>query len=874
MTKIDNPKIVKKKLFSPIWLLPLVALVLSIWLGIKSYREAGVEIMIHFPSATGIDVGKTLVRYQGLTVGKVSDISIDKDLQGVDVKVIMDYRSEPFLRAKTQFWLVTPKASITGIEGLDALFSGNYIAIQPGIGDSKNTFTALLQPPPMQVGTDGIAIKIVTDSLSSLDVGSQVFYRQIPVGNIVNYRLNDDKTIQVTAFINQPYAHLVKVNSHFWNVSGIKVNASLDGVKINSESLTSILAGGIAFSSNDNGELAKNGDKFTLYNSEEQASSGVIFSLLSKTAEGISTGTAIYYRGVKIGQVDNSKLTTSGVITEARLFPGYQHLLRGSSQFYIQGADISLNGVKHASRIITGPIIQFVPGVGPAKTQYPLLLDAPTNPPAKFIKLTGTSNDNLGAKLGSNIFYKQFAIGKITNIKLSADFNYIQYQFEINDNYEKLLTENSYLFKQSTIDVRASLDGINIKAGNIDTLINGGLIFVPGDSNQKLTPESNVPLFESQQTAQLYFDSQQQLKVILTSNNQADVKPNSPVYYKKMQIGKVSQIHWNAKKDNFTVQLSIENEFKQLISSKTIFWQNSAIEFSASLTSVDLRVAPLKGAVNGSISIALLDNDKNNSSPGHLYENKELATFLAKPITLRFPVSTQLSANAAIRYQNYQIGKIEQVSLEKDLKYIIAKAYLYGDYAADFTSSDTQYSIVSAKLSLSGVKAPEALVTGPYVSAFPGTSKNKALHFDGSLKIKPYASTAKEDLKITLTRAKLGSIKTGTPIQFRGITIGEVKGYTLSPSGSQVLIYTAIESQYRHLINQSSKFWEKSGINLDLNIFSGAKINTESMESIIAGGIAVTTETKTSSNNKLNNEAIMPLYDQALEDWKNWQPAL
>ena len=72
-------------------------------------------------------MGKTLVKYQGLTVGKVKDIGIDDDLKGVNVKVMMDYRAKPFLNKETLFWLVTPKASITGVEGLDALFSGTIL---------------------------------------------------------------------------------------------------------------------------------------------------------------------------------------------------------------------------------------------------------------------------------------------------------------------------------------------------------------------------------------------------------------------------------------------------------------------------------------------------------------------------------------------------------------------------------------------------------------------------------------------------------------------------------------------------------------------------------------------------------------------------
>lgn len=147
MTQIESPKIVKKKLFSPIWLLPIVALILGAWLGVKSIKESGIEILIHFPSAAGIDIGKTLVKYQGLSVGKVTDIGIDDDLKGVNVKVVMDYRADPFLNKNTLFWLVKPKASITGVEGLDTLFSGNYIAIQPGDGRSATEFEAQREAP-------------------------------------------------------------------------------------------------------------------------------------------------------------------------------------------------------------------------------------------------------------------------------------------------------------------------------------------------------------------------------------------------------------------------------------------------------------------------------------------------------------------------------------------------------------------------------------------------------------------------------------------------------------------------------------------------------------------------------------------------------
>ncbi|MCD8476157.1 MAG: MlaD family protein [Shewanella fodinae] len=109
-------------------------------------------------------MGKTLVRYQGLNVGKVVDVSIDDELKGVNVDLLMDYRAEPLLRANSKFWLVTPKASITGVEGLDALFSGNYIGLLPGDGDFRDHFEAEQEAPPVLPGSDGLVIELSAEN--------------------------------------------------------------------------------------------------------------------------------------------------------------------------------------------------------------------------------------------------------------------------------------------------------------------------------------------------------------------------------------------------------------------------------------------------------------------------------------------------------------------------------------------------------------------------------------------------------------------------------------------------------------------------------------------------------------------------------------
>ena len=133
---VDAPKpvLAKPNVISPIWLLPIVAIILGLYLAYQSISQAGIDIRIHFTNANGIVAGKTLVKYQGIVVGKVKHVAIDDDLNGVFVTASIDNKAEQVLRAKTQFWLITPKATIAGISGLDALF---WVRVWGGGGDGS-----------------------------------------------------------------------------------------------------------------------------------------------------------------------------------------------------------------------------------------------------------------------------------------------------------------------------------------------------------------------------------------------------------------------------------------------------------------------------------------------------------------------------------------------------------------------------------------------------------------------------------------------------------------------------------------------------------------------------------------------------------------
>ena len=60
-------------------------------------------------------------------------------------------------------------------------------------------------------------------------------------------------------------------------------------------------------------------------------------------------------------------------------------------------------------------------------------------------------------------------------------------------------------------------------------------------------------------------------------------------------------------------------------------------------------------------------------------------------------------------------------------------------------------------------------------------------------------------------------------------------------NSSKIDINVYIEQEYAHLIKENSLFWNTSGVQVTASLAGGLKINTDSIASIIAGGIAVDT---------------------------------
>ena len=234
---------------SLIWLVPALAALVGLSLAIGSWLDAGPTISISFQSAEGLEAGKTPVKYKNVVIGKVKSIRLSEDRSQVVVKVALEKSADNFATADTRYWVVRPRIGLGGVSGVDTLLSGAFIGADVGDSqESRSDFKGLEIPPSVTHGAPGKSFALHSEDLGSLDIGSPVYYRRIQVGQVVSYQLDKDgKGVSLQIFVNGPNDKFVTKSSRFWNASGVDVSLSADGLKLNTESLATVLAGGVAF---------------------------------------------------------------------------------------------------------------------------------------------------------------------------------------------------------------------------------------------------------------------------------------------------------------------------------------------------------------------------------------------------------------------------------------------------------------------------------------------------------------------------------------------------------------------------------------------------------------------------------------------------
>jgi paraquat-inducible protein B len=400
------------------WIVPIAALVVGAVLIARTLMQAGPEITIAFRSAEGLEAGRTEVRYKEVIVGKVGKVGLSPDRERVLVTVKLDKSAASLAVDDTRFWVVRPRVGLAGVSGLGTLFSGSYIGVDAGVAEEERLhFTGLEAPPLVLRGEPGRTFVLAAQNLGSLDVGSPVYYRRTRVGRVVGYTLDAEKdALAVQVLIEPPNERLVTTDSRFWNASGVDLSLNASGFTLDTESLASILVGGVAFANPGDAPAAPpaaDGQRFELFATRKAALAPPdgpplrVRMVFEQAQRGLVAGAPIDMLGVDIGNVRSVALSqvpkTGNFLVEvfADIYPLRLGSVRrqfvtpaGSTEradalFLKRGVDHGLRAQVRTGNLLTGQLyvaLDFMPK-SPKAT-----LDARANPPT-IPTVRGTLSD-------------------------------------------------------------------------------------------------------------------------------------------------------------------------------------------------------------------------------------------------------------------------------------------------------------------------------------------------------------------------------------------------------------------------------------------------------------------------------------------------
>ncbi|EJN6959046.1 TPA: intermembrane transport protein PqiB [Photobacterium damselae] len=331
------------KQVSAIWIIPIVALAIGIWMLAQYITSKGPEITLRMPTAEGIEVGKTQIKSLNVKVGVVTNIKLSDDYSYITVTARMNKDAERMLRDDTLFWVVKPRIGKEGISGLDTLLSGSYIELQPGKSDIKKyNFKVLDVPPIAPPDAKGLRVVLTNKEAGKLSVGDPVLYEGFTVGRVEQVSFNTKtKLANYHLFIFQPYDSLIQTTTKFWLASGVDFQMSASGINVKIGSLESLITGGVSFGLPDgvsSGEkVITQNEKYRLYDNMKQVTEGMYdkylpyVMLFKESIRGLQPGAPVEYRGVRIGTVEKVpfKLPTNKHGFSNKMIPILVHIELG-----------------------------------------------------------------------------------------------------------------------------------------------------------------------------------------------------------------------------------------------------------------------------------------------------------------------------------------------------------------------------------------------------------------------------------------------------------------------------------------------------------------------------------------------------------------
>lgn len=719
-----------------------------------------------------------------------------------------------------------------------------------------------------------IEIRIRFASGAGLMAGkTQVKHKGVMVGEIKKLGLGDDlKSVIATVNISRSAAAALKTETQFWVV---EPRISLLGIS----GLDTLVSGSYVEMRPGGGDPCY---EFTALPSPPPISEtepGLHLVLKTANLGSIRPGSPVLYRKVTVGSVQSYDFNkdNSGVDIRIHIQSPYAHLVTPCSRFW-NSSGITLSGdlggltfqAESLASIVAGGISFFNPSQEEHKNlkqcsngdTFVLFDDYKSADAGIPVRIRFESARGLVPDK-TKVFYKGIEVGVLKSIDINKDLKGVTGVFLFVPSSEPALNDSTRFW---TVKPRLSFTEIS----GLDTLLSG--IYLEMTFELGGQPRRD---FEVLKDPPPRLDQSTGLNIILASDDLGSISRGTSVFYKKMKVGSVLAFHLSRSRKTILIDVNIEEPYTFLVRSNSKFWNSSGVSVKGNINGVDVRTESLESILYGGIAFHTPDEGGRAIVDGHefrLYKDYESARENGLPISIRFSIGHGLKKGSQVRFRDVQVGTVTRVRPDRDMSSVVVDVMLTRE-SEELAVSGTQFWVVKPKLGIVETSNLDTLISGNYIAVIPGQGESQT-EFRGAEEPPSSLIVNSEDLSLTLTASRLGSLKKGIPVYYREVQVGQVTGYRLADSSDKVLVTVAIKSAFAPLVHRNTRFWNVSGVDFDFGFFRGMRFQMNTVESLIEGGIAFATPPPDDMGERAKNNDTFVLHDRAEKTWLGWAPAI
>ncbi|MBP7784043.1 MAG: MCE family protein [Aliarcobacter sp.] len=537
---------------------------------------------INFPEANGIEENTPII-FRGIEIGKIVEVTLKKEFLNSKAFVYEEYKY--LLTNKTKFFIEEPVVSLDGVKNLGNIIKGNFVSLDYKKGDFKNSFIAINKKDLNSIN-NSIKIELLSENLNSISDKSKVYYKNIEIGRVENYALTADlKNVKITISIDEKYKDLINDHNLFYDMSSKLIELKNTNLNINYSGIDPLLNGaiGILAEKSENFKLTKK--DFKLHSSYKDVEKlkrvynlGFIIEADFNNDFTLKSDMAIMYKNQEIGFVKDVKFDDKKSKVNLFIYNEFKKYITNKSRFYKKNVvdfKASLSGVlfevDNFSSLIDGSIeLDTSSNIAFEKTQIFTSQDEMKN---STNSITIVFDDVEGLQENfSQLTYKGVNVGKVTKVKLNEK-QQVEVKALIYDDFSSFTKEGTVYYLKKP---RISLQEI-ANAGSTVMAVNIGVI--------KSTSSNIQTKFDGLEDQPSVDKSHFGMVFKVEDSTASSVNVDAPVYYKNVQIGKISKIDLSNDGSKVVIDCLIFDKYTKFVRKNSEFYDISGFEMKFSIFS-------------------------------------------------------------------------------------------------------------------------------------------------------------------------------------------------------------------------------------------------------------------------------------------------